>query len=166
MTEKQKSNSLALQNVISGAYTVKEAAEKLGLSVRRTQELVKAYHKKGALCCVHGNTGKHPVNCISEETRHSIVALAQSAAYKNYNVRQIHKKLKNTGIIISYNAVRNILKAANVKASRKYNVNMLFKDRVLAEGFRVYYAFVIRAAFLKPAHQRRSMLCLMKKAIL
>lgn len=148
MTKEQKLRSLVLQDIIRAECNTKEAAKKLGLSVRRTQELIKAYTQKGEACCVHGNTGRHPANYTPQDTRRAIIALAQSGAYRNCNVKQIQKKLQEEeGIAIPYNTLRGLLKDANIAPLRSYKVNTLYKNPAIAKAFHVHHAFVIKGSF-------------------
>ncbi|MDR2480894.1 MAG: hypothetical protein LBD07_01185 [Spirochaetaceae bacterium] len=149
MTEKQNRVYTLIKDVVNGICTTREIAQKLGLSVRRVQQLVLLLRKYGKKAFIHGNTNKHPANYTSEETRKRIIGLVQSDIYANCNIRQIKEKLKENNILISYNTLRILLKNANIGCSRKYNINMIYKDADLIKGFHVFYTFTMQISFFK-----------------
>ncbi|MDR0706544.1 MAG: helix-turn-helix domain-containing protein [Treponema sp.] len=82
MSAKELARLTVIKGAIDGAYTVKRAARKLGISAQRVKHLKKAVREQGDGAVVSGNAGRHPANVIDEGVRKKIIALKQSDAYR------------------------------------------------------------------------------------
>ena len=58
ISEGEMRRAAGLAQVKSGAWTLVEGAERMGLSYRRTKRLWKRYQAKGAKGLVHGNAAR------------------------------------------------------------------------------------------------------------
>ncbi|MDR0376909.1 MAG: hypothetical protein LBH70_03860 [Spirochaetaceae bacterium] len=64
-----------IKGAIDGAYTVKQAARRLGVSVRRIKSLKTAVRERGDGAVIHGNAGRRPANATDEPIRKKIIGL-------------------------------------------------------------------------------------------
>lgn len=119
---KETAGKLAyIQGTVEGKYTVKEAARKLKLSVRRIKQLKKAFREQGISAVIHGNSSRHPVNYTDEKLRNKIITLKKSAVYSETNFTHFMELLEeNENIKISYTALCGILKSAGLTSKRKH----------------------------------------------
>ena len=90
-------------------------AEKLGISVRQVNRLIKVYKEKGKEGFIHGNRSKTPVNKKAETLSNKIIAL-YTKKYKSenkkveFNFSHFLDFLKDEEkICISYSALYNLL---------------------------------------------------------
>jgi hypothetical protein len=77
--------------VIDGAYTVKQAAGKLGISARWVKAL-----KKAGRSFTEALT-RHPANATDEGLRKKIIALKKSDKYQKPTLSTFGNRLKSTG---------------------------------------------------------------------
>jgi transposase-like protein len=82
MNTKELARLTVIKGAIDGAYTVKQAARKLGISGRQVQYLKKAVREQGDGAVIHGNSGRHPVSVTAEAVRAKIIALKKSGPYR------------------------------------------------------------------------------------
>jgi transposase len=117
-THEQK-RLMVLNRLIVGQLTAAEAAEVLDLSERQVRRLLAAYRKEGEARLVHGNRGRKPVHCISEEVRRQVIHLA-TTTYAGCNYQHLRDLLaEREGIELSRASVRRILHAAEVSSPRR-----------------------------------------------
>jgi transposase len=99
--------------------TGRQAAERLGISLRQVRRLIAKYREHGAPGLVHGNRGRAPNNRLSEALRARISALAQED-YKDYNDSHFTEELaEQHGLEVSRSSVRRIRRDAGQKSPRK-----------------------------------------------
>jgi len=102
-----------------GALTVEEAGKVLGLSTRQVKRVRKAVKKCGSDGVVHGNTGRPPVNRLSDPQRAKIVRLARKK-YVGFNDQHLTEKLVAAEkVAVSRSSVQRLLRAAGVRAVRR-----------------------------------------------
>jgi transposase len=85
MSMKEQARLAVIKSAIGGAYTVKQAALKLGLSTRQVKRLKKGVREQGGSAVIHGNSDGHPANVSSEAVRAKITALKKSGPYRQAN---------------------------------------------------------------------------------
>jgi hypothetical protein len=88
MSTKELVRLTVIKGAIDGAYTVKQAALKLGVSTRRVKQLKKEVREQGNGAVIHGNSWRHPANATGEAIRAKIIALNKSGAYQQANFTQ------------------------------------------------------------------------------
>ena len=66
-----------IRQVVEGRLTQREAAERLGLSVRQVKRLVARYRTRGAAGLVSGHRGKRSNNAIDAATRREVLELVR-----------------------------------------------------------------------------------------
>ena len=123
-----------LQQVQDHQLTGRQAAERLGISLRQVRRLIAKYREHGAPGLVHGNRGRAPNNRLDERLRARIRALAQED-YKDYNDSHFTEELaEQYGLAVSRASVRRIRRDAGQKSPRKrrsprYRSRRLRKDK-------------------------------------
>jgi transposase len=75
MSEREMRRAAVLAQVKSGAWTLVEAAERMGLSYRQGKRLWKRYQRKGAAGLVHGSAGRSSNRAKPKKVRTKVVRL-------------------------------------------------------------------------------------------
>lgn len=115
---KEQTRLQVMNGVMERQWTVKEAAELLGVSERHGWRLLEAYRKKGATAIAHGNRNRPPPNSTSPEVRTQIIALAHDR-YAGFNHTHFTELLaEREGIFISRSTVRRLLVTAGISSPR------------------------------------------------
>lgn len=113
MTAKIKNRAVLpvyVRGLVSGKYTLHQAAESTGYSVPYLSALKKRYVTYGDSVFENKNKGRRPTNRISDKVRAGIAAL-YSADYQECNFSYFQECLKEfQGINISYVTLTSILK--------------------------------------------------------
>jgi transposase len=121
MSTKELARLTVIKGAIDGAFTVKQAARKLGISVRWVKRLKKAVREQGDGAVFHGNGRRHPANLTDEPLRAKIIALKKSGAYDKANVTHFRELLEEREQIkISYSCLSVILKAAGITSPKTW----------------------------------------------
>ena len=119
MSTKELARLAVIKGAIDGAYTVKQAARKLGMSTRWLKHLKKAVREQGDGAVIHGNAGRHPVNATDEAIRKKIIALKKSDKYGNANFTHFRELLEEyEHIKISYTGLSTILRGAGIASPK------------------------------------------------
>jgi len=133
ITMKQLKRLDIVKKAIAGFITVKDAAEKLGLSERQVQRLKRKVEQEDAAALVHKNTLRKPSHTIPEEVRTKILEIRQRSGYKVSNFKHFQELLEvNHGIKISYSALYRMLVAEGIKSPmtrRRFKVHRRRKRR-------------------------------------
>ena len=116
----------AIQSVIDGIRTGKEASEVLNISERQVWRLVKKVKEKGIEGIKHGNCNRSPKNKIPPDIVKKIVELKNSHDYEDANFCHFRDLLEEReNIVISYSCLYNIMKANGIVSKNKN------KDRIV-----------------------------------
>lgn len=104
----------------AGKVGAQRAAEQLGISKRQFRRLVAAYRQRGIAALAHGNRGRSPANCISEQVRQEILRLGKET-YRDYNDCHFTEELAEQPkpIVVSRSTVRRIRRTAGQGSPRK-----------------------------------------------
>lgn len=111
------------------------AAEKLGLTRRQIDRLIKIYKEKGKSGFVHGNRDRKPAKSIEKPISESIILLYRNK-YQGFNFKHFQEYLENDeGIIVSYTCVYQTLMKAGITSPkiRKNTKKRLAKAKLEAE---------------------------------
>lgn len=120
MSQKQLNRFNVISMAIEGKVTIREAAERLGLSERQVIRLKKGVINEGPAFLIHKNIGRIPQHAISEEVKEKIIALKQSNTYKDANFKHFMELLDEyEGISVSYSCLYTILTNAGIKSPKK-----------------------------------------------
>ena len=99
-----------VKGLYNGKYTLRQASEATGYSIRQLSSLKQKYKKDGDLIFQHKNKGRAPKNRIDEVTKTKIALLYASDLYKDVNFRYFRKCLEDfEGIKISLTTLRKIM---------------------------------------------------------
>ena len=111
------------------------AAEKLELTRRQIDRLIKIYKEKGKSGFVHGNRDRKPAKSIEKPISESIILLYRNK-YQGFNFKHFQEYLENDeGIIVSYICVYQTLMKAGITSPkiRKNTKKRLAKAKLEAE---------------------------------
>ena len=111
------------------------AAEKLGLTRRQIDRLIKIYKEKGKSGFVHGNRDRKPANSIEKPISESIILLYRNK-YQGFNFKHFQEYLESDeGISVSYTCVYQTLMKAGITSPkiRKNTKKRLAKAKLEAE---------------------------------
>ena len=96
----------------------RNAALKLGLSVRQINRLIKKYKEKGKLGFVHGNRFKKPATTLEKPVSDNIILLYRNK-YQGFNFKHFHEYLiEEENIKASYSCVYSTLMNADITSPR------------------------------------------------
>lgn len=108
-----------LEQVEEKKLSGREAAQRLGLSIRQVRRLLVKYREAGAPGLAHGNRGRAPHNRVSEEVRRKIQELS-AEEYRDYNDSHFTEELtEEHGVVLSRCTVRRIRREAGQRSPRK-----------------------------------------------
>lgn len=108
-----------LQQVEERKVSGREAAQRLGISIRQVRRLLVKYRREGASGLAHGNRGRAPKNRVNGEVRKKIQELSEEE-YKDYNDSHFTEELAGEhGLVLSRSTVRRIRREAGQKSPRK-----------------------------------------------
>lgn len=136
LSQRQLNTFDIISKANAGFITIAEAQTVLGLSRRQVQRLKKKVREEGAVATVHKNTLKTPHNKISEEMANKIISLKKTEPYILANFSHFKVLLsEHHGIEISYSALYNLLKRADIhspKTRRRFKPHRRRKRRAQA----------------------------------
>jgi hypothetical protein len=78
MSDGELRRASVLGQVKSKAWTLVEAAERMGLSYRQTKRLWRRYQGKGAKGLVHGNAGRSSNRAKPKRVRRKVIGLIRA----------------------------------------------------------------------------------------
>jgi len=120
LTREQHDRLDTINRANAGFITVREAAEKLGLSERQVQRLKKEVQENGPAALVHKNSNRTPAHALSEQTKKKILEIRKKPGYKESNFKHFQELLAvNHEIGISYSALSRLLKAEAISSPKK-----------------------------------------------
>lgn len=111
------------------------AAEKLGLSRRQVDRLIKIYKEKGKSGFVHGNRDRKPAKSIEKPISESIILLYRNK-YQGFNFKHFQEYLESDeNIRVSYTCVYNTLMKAGISSPkiRKNTKKRIAKEKLEKE---------------------------------
>ena len=104
-----------IKGVVSGKYTLRQAAESTGYTVDWIWKLKTRYLKYGDAVFTHGNTGKPSPRKISKEIENKIIMLYHQE-FEGVNFTFFQECLEDYDIKISYTPLHALLTAAGIKS--------------------------------------------------
>ena len=120
LTREQLDRLDTINKANAGFLTVRETAEKLGLSELQVQRLKKEVKENGPAALVHKNINRSPAHATPKETKEKILNIRGRPGYKNSNFKHFQELLETEhGITISYSALTTLLKNENVQSPKK-----------------------------------------------
>jgi len=130
-----------LKMAMERRITLKEAAERMGISYRHAKRLKQAAARDGPGGLVHGNRKRKPVNALKKSLREQILELSRTR-YASFNDSHFTEKLHTAeGLRVSRETVRRIRRAAGIgpKRRRRPPRHRKRRDRRAQEGMMVLW---------------------------
>jgi transposase len=120
LTKKQLDRLDIINKANAGFITVREAAEKLGISERQIQRLKKEVRENGPAALIHKNSNRKPSHAIPEKTKAAILRIRSRPGYKMANFKHFQELLEvHHEIKISYSALSQMLKDNGITSPKK-----------------------------------------------
>ena len=94
------------------------AAQKLNLSVRQVNRLIKGYKEEGKTFFVHGNRGRQPVNTVPDDTKQMVIDLYNTKYYDANFTHYAELLARYEGIELSVSTVTAILESQYILSPR------------------------------------------------
>ena len=125
-----------LNKANEGFITVKEAAEKLGISERQIQRLKKEVRDNGPAALIHKNKNRLPSHALTKETKSKILKIRKKSGFKDSNFKHFRELLAiHHQIEISYSALYRLLTKEGEKSPKLNGTDFFIYPR---EGLRVF----------------------------
>jgi len=133
LTREQLDRLDTINKANTGFITVREAAEKLGISERQIQRLKKEVRINGPAALIHKNSNRTPTHAITAEKKAEILKIRGKPGYKDSNFKHFQELLETQHkIIISYSALKSLLNENEIhspKKRRRFKVHRRRKRR-------------------------------------
>ena len=118
MSRREWKRLQAIRKVEGGSWTMGQAAQAAGLSVRQLRRVRKRVREGGEEAVAHGSRGRSPPNRRAEVERKRVVRLYQGK-YRGFNDTHFAEKLaEQEGLKMSRSTVRRILRGAGLAPAR------------------------------------------------
>jgi hypothetical protein len=98
-----------IRSCIDGDITNKEASVRLGLKIRRVQELKRAVEKEGSSGVVHKSKGRIPHNKVGDATVLKVTTFFEEKKHRDFGPTFAKEKLAEEGVIMSTEALRLLM---------------------------------------------------------
>lgn len=118
LTMKEQKRVEVIERVFRGELRMAEAALVLGVSERHSFRIKAKIRKEGVKGVIHGNRGRSSKRKVTQNTQARVVKLAQGK-YRGFNDHHLTEKLKEEGIELSREKVRQILRCGGIASPRK-----------------------------------------------
>ena len=120
MNKQEELKSHVLTCMIEGKMTVREGAERLGLSERQVKRLKARVKENGETSVLHRNCGRQPKHTLTPEKKQGILNIKQDPAYDKVNILHFQELLEREHQIkISYTALRSLLISNGYQSPKK-----------------------------------------------
>ena len=124
-----------------GKITLKEAAERIGVSYRQAKRIGRAIRERGIKGLVHGNRGRPSKHRIKESLREKVLELSKGV-YWDFNDTHFTEKLRECeGIDLNRETVRKLRREAGMapKRRRRGPKHRKRRERMAQEGWMVLW---------------------------
>lgn len=135
LTMKEKTRIEAIEAVMGGRIEVADAKLVLNRSVRQVYRMLKRLREKGLAGLIHGNKGKRSPRKIKKAIRKKIVELARGRLSDINDTHFAEILLREEKIKVSRQAVRNILREAQIPAKLRQRRSRHWSRRERKESF-------------------------------
>ena len=109
-------------------FLQREASQRLGLSLRHTQRLIKGYAKDGEISLISKRRGKSPSNEFTQEKKENILKLVRKK-YGDFGPTLAAEKLTNNHINISRETLRKWMIEMGIWQSKRKKEVKVFQRR-------------------------------------
>jgi transposase len=141
MSQRQLQRLEVMGLVEAGKITLKEGAEKIGMSYRQTKRIRKRIQEEGGKGLIHRSQGKPSNHRMKEEIQAKVLQLSEKV-YGEFNDQHFTEKLIEVeGIEVSRETVRKIRRAAGMgpKRKRRGRKHRRRRERRAQEGWMVLW---------------------------
>jgi transposase len=141
MGQKQLQRWHLMKMVEVGKITLKEAAERIGVSYRQAKRIGRAIRERGMKGLIHGNRGRPSNHRIKEPLRAKVLALSKEV-YWDFNDTHFTEKLRECeGIDLNRETVRKLRREVGVapKRRRRAPKHRKRRERMAQEGWMVLW---------------------------
>ena len=141
MGQKQLQRWHLMKMVEVGKITLKEAAERIGVSYRQAKRIGRAIRERGIKGLVHGNRGRPSNHRIKESLREKVLELSKGV-YWDFNDTHFTEKLRECeGIDLNRETVRKLRREAGMapKRRRRGPKHRKRRERMAQEGWMVLW---------------------------
>jgi len=168
MGQKQLQRWHLMKMVEVGKITLKEAAERIGVSYRQAKRIGRAIRGRGMKGLVHGNRGRPSNHQINESLREKVLELSKEV-YWDFNDTHFTEKLRECeGIDLSRETVRKLRREAGMgpkrrrrgpkHRKRRERMGLSVEDKDLI-GFLVnHHLFILETTFRRDLHDEQVIL--------
>lgn len=121
MNKQEQLKENVIKCCVEGKMTVKQAANRLGLSEGHIKKLKARYRKFGPSSMLHGNCGRQPKHTLDIQLKQKILDIRNLPEFDTVNVSHFKDLLEELySIKISYSALYRLLQNNNIKSPRKH----------------------------------------------
>lgn len=118
LSRKEVHRAWVMRELVSGNLRLEDASLCLKVSVRQVKRIKARFLNEDLAGLVHGNRGRKPVNALSDGLKSKILHLHE-AEYFDFNDTHYTEMLQESGIQVSRETVRKLLRKAGKVAKRK-----------------------------------------------
>lgn len=122
LTQEERDRLKEVCSAISGDVKQREAARRLGLSVRQVRRLVQSVRRLGDKGVVHGLRGRPSNRRLPEKARLKALRLLSRPEYHDFGPTLASEHLQRTGLEVSRETVRRWMGEAGLWRSRRAKV--------------------------------------------
>lgn len=122
LTQRDRDRLKEIRSAISGDIRQREAARRLGLSVRQVKRLASAVRRLGDKAIVHGLRGRASNRRFAEKARAKALKLLSRPEYHDFGPTLATEHLERAGLTVSRETVRHWMLEAGLWRSRPAKV--------------------------------------------
>ena len=116
MSKKEAVRTTVIGELTQGSISNRQAAVRIGVSVRQVQRLKKKAGENGIESILHGNRLHLPKHALSKDLKDKVLELYKEK-YNNWNFMHFRSQLEDfEKITISYSTVERILKGSDIQS--------------------------------------------------
>ena len=115
MNYKERSKETIIKECVKGKMKAKDAAQRLGISIRQVENLKKKYRE--GISLLHGNCGRSTKKALDTAVKETIIGRYKQL--KNVNFLHFNEILAKEGVKVSYSAMREVLTSEGFASPKK-----------------------------------------------
>lgn len=107
-----------IKRLVDDNWNKLRAAQKLNLSIRQVNRLIKGYKEEGKAFFVHGNRGRQPANTVPDDMKQMIIDLYNTKYYDANFTHYTDLLARFEGIELSVSTITTILESQYILSPR------------------------------------------------
>ena len=142
LTEKEQERYAIIRPCINGAMTNKEAAHRLGLTIRQVQKIKRAVRRDGTVGIRHGACGKASSNATKSQVAVKVKNFLAQKQHRDFGPTFAKEQLEKNGIILSTETIRSLMIRNHfwqVHARRRPQIHREWRERMESYGMLVQF---------------------------